>query len=173
MENKKREEFYVEGIGKIPSIEKMAEKSGRSIKYVLMQRGKGATDKQIYNGELSDFICHGVVYNNANSFIRENNLTQTRNDIFYKLQKGASLEEIVEFERTGKQPDYYIKKTREGRKVVIEGVKYNSIQAAYHAYENDPRVTADYTNIKQRIVAYGWDDEKAFFTKKREYNPIQ
>ncbi|WP_133155038.1 hypothetical protein [Billgrantia endophytica] len=169
MEDKKREVFYVEGVGRINSIEEMAEKSGNSIEYILMQRGKGATDEQIFNRNSPEFFkCHGVTYLNSSDFIKKNKIKQRRSGVFHKLRKGASLEEVLEYERSGKIPNYYIA-NRSGRKVVLEGVEYESIQAGYDAYIDDPRVTASYTNIKQRIIEYGWDDERAFFTETRTH----
>ncbi|MCH4812842.1 hypothetical protein [Vreelandella neptunia] len=171
MLNKKREKFTVDGVGEINSIEEMSKKSGYSIKYVLLQRGKGATDEEIYHGIKSDFICDDVVYKNPAEFKRAYGITIGNHAVVYRLQKGASLEELVDQARGIAEPSYYIL-TNNGRKVVLDGVEYDNTTKAYEAKKDDPRVTDSFGTIKQRKLIYLWSDEKAFFGKdynKEEY----
>lgn len=163
--DKKRTQFYVEGVGSIPSVEEMAQKSGKTIKKLLELRGKGADDECIFhNKRFPKYVVNGVSYYTFLDLCYDFGITLSLTNLTYKLSKGASIEEVIEEQKTGKKPDYYIK-NKTGIKFTLEGVEYNSVQEAYDYYKKkgDERLTESYSAVRKRFD-YGMDPYDCFFT---------
>ena len=165
MLNKKRENFYIDGVGEINSIEEMAEKSGQSLEFILFQRGKGATDEDIYNGTTINFNCYDKKYYSVKEFKKAFGLKIGSSAIIYRLKRGASLEELVEQSKGNGDPKYHLK-LKKGHSIILEEVEYESLTKAFDAYKDDPRVEAPFGTIKQRVCEYGWTPEQAFLTER-------
>lgn len=165
MEDKKRTKFYVKGVGHINSIEEMSKKSGLPIQTILLKRGKGATDSQIFNNKrIVFFEVYGKDFLSMKEFIDHFDLKIKSATIENKLKKGATLEEVIEEERNGIKPDYYIKDLR-CKKIILEDKEYDSFTEAYEAYKDDDRVTLEKGTIRQRYFTYGFTAEEAFFSE--------
>lgn len=165
MIDKKRTEFYVKGVGKVKSIDEMAKISGKSRSKILIQRGKGATDEQLMlNKSITEIDVNGKTFYTMPEVLIHYGVELTNPEVSYKLSKGASIEEVIREYKEGVKPDYLQFPTKNGKKVVIEGKKYDSMTKAYKAYENDERVVRTYNKIRNEIYN-GEDPETAFFAK--------
>lgn len=167
--DKKRTKFNIDGVGKINSIEEMAEVTGVTIQTILKRRGMGGTDNEIFNNNVYSIRVFDEVFFSLLDVKRHYKLKSKLNKINRQLKLGASIEEIVTENLYGDEPDYYIqwKTTAKARPVVLEGKKYRTMQKGLEAYENDKRVTVGYETIKKRLD-YGWSDEEAYFTPNQK-----
>jgi hypothetical protein len=158
--DKKRREFYVEGVGHIGSVEEMAEKSGVTVSLVLAKLGKGATDEEIYYNKKVNFKVFSKEYQSIFDLKKDYWLKASKSSINYRLSKGATLEEIIIEEKKGELPEYYIEK---GRPIVVKGKKYPDLMKAFLAYKDKINIT--YLGIEKRLER-GLDPDTAFFAKK-------
>lgn len=158
--DKKRREFYVEGVGHIGSVEEMAEKACVTVSLVLTKLGKGATDEEIYYNKKVNFKVFSKEYHSIFDFKKQYWLKSSRNAINYKLSKGATLEEIIIEEKRGEMPEYYIEK---GRPIVVKGKKYPNLTKAFIAHKD--KISITYLGIERRLER-GLDPDTAFFAEK-------
>lgn len=159
--DKKRTSFYVEKHGDINSIEEMANLTGKTVNKVLTQLGKGASDEELFHYNNISFIeVNGVVYDTLFDCLLNEGVNASEYSVLYKFSRGASIDEIIEEYHTGKKPEYIIKNKRK-KIVVIEGVKYPSIEEAHNALKDDPRVKWSYNTVRQRIYK-GMSVQEAF-----------
>lgn len=167
--NKKRTEFNVTGVGKISSIEEMAEKAGVSVSTILKRRGMGGTDDEIFNNNVYAIRVFDEVFFSLLDVKRHYKIKSKISRISRQLKLGASVDEIVVEHLYNQEPEYYIqwKPTAKARPVILEGKKYSTIQKGLEAYEGSGKVTVGYETIKKRL-SYGWSDRNAFFAPNQK-----